>query len=423
MNYKVSPSFFLFWTLCLLLIGLDNLISSSTLPFEHLPFSSFQEWEKEILEGQAYSFVQSEDGGFVIAGHSQHEMLLLKTTSQGEEDWRHTYGADKYDAAWSLCKTSEGGYALAGYTMLTDAQTNAGMALVKTDNLGNKVWSQTFVTEQTSAAYKVFQTNDNGFILGGGGLTRFYLIKTDSRGVMEWNKSYQRMTDPHTMIQTRDGGFLLAGHWVYPGESAIGENEQNIILIKTDSQGNITWTQEYELSNEDILSQMVQTSDGGFVLLARRAGDLETQYREINLVKISSTGSLLWEQYYPPMGAYPSAHPHMTLCQASDGGFYIGGNRGIVIKTDKNGEEEWWVTHGNFNEADHKITSIIQLSDGRIALCGVAGTTNIWLIMMVDPSIVSSTTTASSITVDIVVVVPALIFCGLLQRIRKNKKN
>ena len=70
----------------------------------------------------ASALVQTVDGGFALAGHTYSfgvdlsDMWLVKTDANGIVQWNQTYGGTEYDSASALVQTTDGGFALAGYT-------------------------------------------------------------------------------------------------------------------------------------------------------------------------------------------------------------------------------------------------------------------------------------------------------------------
>jgi len=193
----------------------------------------------------AYSVVQTSDGGYALAGLTDSlgaggfDFNLVKTDSAGNLNWSNTYGRSGDDFAYSLVNTSDGGYALAGYT----SSSGAGyydFYMVKTDSAGNKQWSKTYGGTGDDEARSLIQTSDDGYALAGwtnsfgGGGYDFYLVKTDSAGNMNWNQTYGRAGDnqAYSIIQTTDGGYALAGY-----TDSSGAGGYDFYLIKIDSAG------------------------------------------------------------------------------------------------------------------------------------------------------------------------------------------
>ncbi len=103
--------------------------------------------------------------------------------------WDRTYGGAGTEYAFSSVATSDGGYALAGSTTSFGAG-NDDAWLVKTDAFGNMEWNQTYGGAGYDGAYSVVATSDGGYALAGytysysTGDSDFWLIKTDEFGVV-----------------------------------------------------------------------------------------------------------------------------------------------------------------------------------------------------------------------------------------------
>jgi hypothetical protein len=71
------------------------------------------------------------------------------------------------------------------------------------------------------------------------------------------------------MVQTSDGGYALAGSsrplgfdpYGYP---VLGDDQS--LLVKLNSDGWLTWEKEYGGAGDDIAHSVIQTTDEGFVL-------------------------------------------------------------------------------------------------------------------------------------------------------------
>jgi hypothetical protein len=142
---------------------------------------------------RASSVQQTSDGGYIVAGETYSfgaglaDVYLVKTDANGHEVWARAFGGSEYDQAYSVQQTSDGGYIAAGWTNSFGAGAR-DVYLVKTDRSGNEVWSRTFGGGRWDYAYSVEQTSDGGYIvagfaegLGAGGAD-VYLIKTDANG-------------------------------------------------------------------------------------------------------------------------------------------------------------------------------------------------------------------------------------------------
>ena len=96
-------------------------------------------------------------------------------------------------------------------------------------------WEKTFGGSSWDETYSVQQTNDGGYIIAGSTLSYgsgewdVYLIRTDSDGNLEWQKTFGgSMWDEARSVQhTNDGGYVIAGvTWSY------GSSYSDVYLIK-----------------------------------------------------------------------------------------------------------------------------------------------------------------------------------------------
>jgi len=153
--------------------------------------------------------------------------------------WSKTFGGTDYDQAYSLVKTSDGGYALAGNTYSFGAG-DSDFWLIKTDGSGNVEWNRTYGGAGYDLASSLVQTSDGGYGLAGGtrslgfGNSDVWLVKTDDSGNMEWNHTYggERNNGANSLVETSDGGFALAG-----GTESFGAGSYDVWFIRTNEQG------------------------------------------------------------------------------------------------------------------------------------------------------------------------------------------
>ncbi|MDG6223124.1 MAG: hypothetical protein QCH99_07690 [Candidatus Bathyarchaeota archaeon] len=112
---------------------------------------------------------------------------LISSVAASSLMWNQTYGGTNPDKAYSLVETSDGGYAIAGYTTSFGAG-NSDFWLIKTDIHGNVEWNQTYGGAEAEYAQSLVETSDGGYAIAGyttsfgAGNSDFWLIKTDEMG-------------------------------------------------------------------------------------------------------------------------------------------------------------------------------------------------------------------------------------------------
>ncbi len=98
--------------------------------------------------------------------------------------WTRTYGGSSEDWDLSVQQTADGGYVLTGRTKSFGAG-NYDVYLVKTNPLGDTLWTRTYGGNSDDEAWSVQQTTDGGFIVVGStlsfgtGYDDFYVVKRE----------------------------------------------------------------------------------------------------------------------------------------------------------------------------------------------------------------------------------------------------
>ena len=142
---------------------------------------------------RGYFVRQTSDGGFIIVGATgtPEDVFLIKTDNSGSAIWTKTYGGGHFDYGFCVQQTSDGGYIITGTTWSFGSGSD-DVYLIKTDSNGNEQWNSTFGGIISEYGYSVQQTSDGGYIIVGGSTTfgpgswDVYLVKTDSSGNKQW---------------------------------------------------------------------------------------------------------------------------------------------------------------------------------------------------------------------------------------------
>ena len=184
------------------------------------------EWNKTIggsLNDYALSMIQTTDEKYAIVGVTEsfgqggYDFWLLKINTSGQLEWNHTIGKPGNDWDPLIIQTTDGGFALAGSTSLFGAEFD--IWLIKTNSNGQVEWNQTFGGISYDWPYSVIQTTDGGFAIAGytysfgAGGHDMWLVKTDASGQAKWNQTFggKKFDEAYSVLQTADGGFVLAG--------------------------------------------------------------------------------------------------------------------------------------------------------------------------------------------------------------------
>jgi hypothetical protein len=355
-----------------------------------------EQWNKTfggMGNDYGYSVQLTSDGGYIIAGYTYSygagdaDVWLIKTDSNGTEGWNRTFGgaeADLLDRG-SVRQTSDGGYIITGYTYSYGAG-NGSVWLIKTDLDGIETWNRTFGEEWVNWGHSVQQTTDGGYIIAGrtdpyaGDRADAWLIKTDSTGIEEWNRTFGTDACEYaaSVQQTSDGGYIVAGRTTSYGVGVV-----DAWLIKTDSNGTEQWNRTFGGPYYDYGYSVQQTTDGGYIMVGST-----NNRQDIWLIKTDAGGIEEWNSIF----GGPSMDEGYSVQQTTDGGYivtgytasYGAGSSDIwLIKTDSNGTEQWNEAFGGTGL--EKGYSVQQTADSGYIVAGYtesygAGGYDVWLI-------------------------------------------
>ena len=251
-------------------------------------------------------------------------------------------------------------------------------------------WTKSYGGPSEEMGHKVHQVADMGYIITGytkstgAGASDAWLVKTDAEGDTLWTKTFGGETWDwgKDVLQTEDGGYLLVVRCY-----SFGQGGYDAWIIKTDSQGDTLWTKFWGEEPDEWLSSVQQTNDGGYIF-AGHTYSFGAKSQDVWLVKSDSTGEVQWMKTY---GGEQDDNSSFVQ-QTRDGGFiiagrtysYSAGNSDIwLIKTNSSGDTLWTKAFGGI-DYDYGI-SVRQSNDGGYILAGStssfgAGKGDIWLI-------------------------------------------
>jgi hypothetical protein len=244
-----------------------------------------QEWNRTFggTDWDGGLYVQlTTDGGYIIVGDTNSfgagkgDAWLIKTDNTGNEEWNRTFGGENYDDGFCGQETTDGGYIIVGDTSSFGAG-DEDIWLIKTDNIGNQVWSKTFGGKHCDMGFSVQQTIDGGYIITGdtGGLISYsdagnaWLIKTDKFGNKIWDRTFGGWPGydyGFCVQQTADRGYIITGV-----TTSLGAGDEDIWLIKTNSFGIKIWDRTFGGKEADRGWCVQQTIDGGYIIAAGTA--------------------------------------------------------------------------------------------------------------------------------------------------------
>jgi len=292
-----------------------------------------------------YNFQKTLDGGYIITGranytgHATGELILLKTDSEGKEEWRKTYVDDGSSYGKAVQQTSNGDYIIAG-------RNKDDVWLIKTDGNGGIIWNKTFGYGGLDyAAYLQIISDDEYALVGQciysyGATTDIWLIKTNSSGYVNWSKSFGDTNcdeSGESLYKTSEGGCILLGKGFPRG---IYHNGWDVILIKVNSLGEKEWEKHFGGSETDICYSVIQTNDKGY-LLTGKTESYGSGNSDVWLIKTDANGDEQWNKTF----GGSEDDEGKAVIQSERGGYLLTG----VTKSNEHGIEELWIIKTDIN--------------------------------------------------------------------------
>jgi uncharacterized delta-60 repeat protein len=236
------------------------------------------QWAKTfggIYDDWVCSIEQTNDGGYIIIGETYSfgggdgAILIIKLNSQGDVVWAKTYSGGVYEYAPSIEQTNDGGYIVVGETYSFGAG-EGDVLVIKLDSQGEIEWIKTFGGIYDDGAHFIYQTNDGGYIIAGStnsfgaGYSDFLIIKLNLQGEIEWVKTFGGSESDWAfrIEQTNDGGYIVGGV-----TESFGLGWSDFLIIKLNPQAEIEWAKTFGGGYEDWLSSIHKTNDGGYVIV------------------------------------------------------------------------------------------------------------------------------------------------------------
>jgi uncharacterized delta-60 repeat protein len=299
------------------------------------------EWQKRYglgLGDEAYSIQQTNDGGYIVGGSiviGSWEIWVLKFSFNGDIEWQKSYGRSFTDIARSIQQTGDGGYIVAGKT--GESIYVLDIWILKLSSDGTIEWQKKYGGSQPEEASSIQQTNDGGYIVAGytesfgAGSQDLWILKLNSAGDIEWQKTYGGSERAYSIQQTNDGGYIVAG---------LGSGD--FLILKLASDGTIEWQKGYGGSGSGSAHSIQQTSDGGYIV-AGRTWSFGAGNGDIWVLKLSLVGDIEWQKTYGGIQSDEAS----SIQQTSDGGYIVAGSTDsygagkrdfLILKLSSNGD-------------------------------------------------------------------------------------
>lgn len=206
--------------------------------------------------------------------------------------------------------------------------------------------------------------------IGGGTCTGMGIVKLDTSGNVVWRRSCGEVycMTATFICQTAPNRFALAGWLGFP----VGD----VYVVIVDSEATTLYQHRYQSSSDEHIAGICSSSDGGFLVVYKRAASVETA----EWIKFSSTGDSLWagHEEIPGNRIWPHA-----VASTLDGGYVITGYTGVLgeplssflLRLDAAGNMQFSRTYSLMTETAG--WDVAALGNGDFVMCGYTDSLNV----------------------------------------------
>lgn len=316
-----------------------------------------------------FAGTHSQDGDIASSNHGNYDLWGIKVDSEGNLIWEKCYGGSGYESLRDGIVSSDGSYVFTGWSNSSDGDVggnngNYDFWIFKVDTLGNLLWETNLGGSLDDKSHQITETNDGGFIATGytassdgdvsnhNGEFDVWVVKLSSDGLLEWEKTYggSLVENGEQILQTKDGGYILIAYTTSTdGDVTSTNGSRDYWILKLNNLGDIEWENCYGGSDNDRPLGITITPDNGYAICGQSSssdGDVSGHY---GLAMYHD----LWVMKIDSVGAilWESIYGGtkydigMNIINTSDGGFAIVGHTLSIDNdvTGNNGAYDSWV--------------------------------------------------------------------------------
>ena len=356
-------------------------------------------------------YTQSTNGDVIGKTNNSFDYWLLKFDANNHLQWQKTYGGTDDDRGRDIIQTTDGGYAILGYSKSNDTDVSENFGdqdfwIAKLNPTGAILWQKSFGFSGADNGISFIQTTDNGFLLTGvldvsasGGLGNsknarvkhaggdYWAIKIDALGNKQWSRYYggSFTETPYDVIQTNDNGYIIVGSSDSNDvDISNSKGSYDFWIIKISETGNLIWEKSFGGTAIDEARAITKSNDGNYIIVGdTRSTNLDVSNNkgaaDVWLIKISPEGTLIWEKTFGGT-SFDVAH---SISKTSDNGFILSGssrsadgdvkdnkgqNDAWILKVDANANLIWQKTVGG-NDIDFTYDAV-ELDDKTVVAVG-----------------------------------------------------
>ncbi|MBX2892693.1 MAG: T9SS type A sorting domain-containing protein [Saprospiraceae bacterium] len=334
--------------------------------------------------GDRCRWVAETADGFLLAGNwssvagSGVDGLLIKTDKVGNLVWSKNYGGTRQDWFTSAVSANDGGFIINGQSGGTSS-LDAGIWLVKLDEAGEVLWQKTTAGAPNpqipsapilavSGGYVVCGINQHPSL----GVLGSFVSMTNNDGETIWSRYYTQ----DSLSSSAKLRLLAVSHVADSVLYAFGLAGKHTVLAVLDKHdGSVKMAVEYAHPYYSLeCSGLKPTMDGNYMLMGVAVPPSANEPRLLCMMKIRPDGEVIWSKAFPSHISWIN----LKFAAVSDCGWLLfpteanalgGTEYRMLMKTDSIGNVLWKKSYGTASPG-HALGNCIETSDNGIAFAG-----------------------------------------------------
>jgi len=240
-----------------------------------------------------------EGSGFMCtSGLCKSDMLVAKATPSGTTLWARSFGNPNYNGSDGLKYVKEafnGDVIVVGNIYQSNLNSHPFVARLN-GSTGDTIWTRVLSFPTNQFGHSASEGQAGEIFVGSSGDLR--LAKMSSTGTVNWVRGFAGYGVVQRLSARADGSVIAAGHYL------AASGTYNICFFKVSSSGSLLWFKDYNTAipnNYEFINDMLEGPDGSFYLAGRHYDNTNFTGIYPLLMKVDSTGNLLWAKDFPGM--------------------------------------------------------------------------------------------------------------------------
>ncbi len=311
-------------------------------------------WSGTYGPGTPGGLVNTSDGGYALVFSSyqgtqrSEDIKLIKLNEHGDVQWSNLYGSEEFDGPCGLIELGDEGFLILGISDLLGNFWRSNW-IVRVNNTGDTLWTHAY-DEIFETTFKTGLLTENNSILLAGVSYRYSdttyrvtIIEIALDGEINWQRTYDYMTDVSKIISLGSGGYALAGSNGYGAYN-------DIVYTRIDSLGDPVNTTQFQFGSYSTSYDLAELNDGNLIMAISTTNWQSDRWDGV-LMKMTFEGDSLWANSYGGElndflnSVYPDYNENVFVAGSTLS--FGSGNADVwLLKVDSSGETLWSNSYG-----------------------------------------------------------------------------